>query len=94
MGFRVLPIMTALLVVVQIILANQVAGSGKEIRAIDQSISTLQWDNEQLELAVASESSLISIAQKAHELGFVEPSQSQYLSVAPETFPVALNDSH
>lgn len=88
---RTLPLLAAFLAVMEIILTNQLAGSGKTVRSMDLSVDALRQENKLLEQRIASASSLISISSKAKDMGFIEPTKSQYLSIMPEQIPVAFN---
>ncbi len=85
-----IPLLVVVLVVAQIVWSNTLVGSGKEVSAIDRDISELRQVNHQLAQQVASASSLITVAVRAKELGFVEPTRSQFVMIGSETLPVAL----
>lgn len=89
---RSLPLIVVILGVVEIILTNQLAGSGKAVRMVDLTVDEIRQQNELLEQRVASASSLMTIASRAQEMGFVEPTKSQYLTIAPQELPVAFNN--
>jgi hypothetical protein len=89
---RSLPLAVIILGVVEIILTNQLAGSGKAVRLVDLTVDDIRQQNELLEQRVASASSLMTIASRAYEMGFIEPAKSQYLTVAPQELPVAFNN--
>ncbi|OGG31609.1 hypothetical protein A3A63_00055 [Candidatus Gottesmanbacteria bacterium RIFCSPLOWO2_01_FULL_46_9] len=89
---RVLPVLAVSLAVIEIILANQLAGSGKAVRSVDLTVDVLRQENELLTQRVASASSLITIFSRAKEIGFIEPAKSQYLTIVPEQLPVAFNN--
>ena len=55
------------------------------VRDYDRSIS----DKEVLALAVASASSLLTIHARAAEMGFVEPTAKQTITMDSESLPVA-----
>ncbi len=90
---RLVPILAVMLAVIEIILINQLAGSGTTVRSVDLSVDTLRNENELLEQRVASASSLVSISSKAKDMGFIEPTKSQYLSILSEQLPVAFNNA-
>ena len=90
--FRVIPFMAGALIVCEIILTNQLAGSGRTMRTTDKAIDTLRQDNAFLEQQIASASSLATVAVRAGEMGFVEPAKTQYITSITD-FPVALNRS-
>lgn len=87
---RVSPFIAGLLVIVEIVLTNQLAGGGRTVLAVDGSIDELREQNAILEQKVASASSLLTVAAKASDLGFVEPAKTQFISIAPSELPVAL----
>jgi cell division protein FtsL len=91
-GLRLLPILAVTLAIIQIVLTNQLAGSGKKVRSVDITVDQIRQENDMLEQKVASASSLLTISAKATEMGFVEPSKSQYLTIVPEQLPVAFNN--
>jgi len=88
---RTIPLFALLLIIIELIVTNELAGLGREVSTMDSTIAVTHEENEQLSEQIASESSLIAIAVKAKELGFIEPSKSQYMTLGPEQFPVALN---
>lgn len=87
---RLLPVIAVFIVVAKILLTNQFVPSGKQVRALDIAIDTVRAQNEILEQQVASASSLVAVSQKASEIGFVEPTKSQLLTVSGDHLPVAL----
>jgi len=87
---RFMPLCVGLLMVIEIVIINQYAGSGSAIRSVDASIVSLKQENNLLEQRVASASSYLTIAVKAKEAGFVEPVKNQYLTIASSEPPVAL----
>lgn len=87
---RFAPLLAGILIVVEIILTNQLAGTGYQLRTIDTAIDALRSENATLEQNVASASSLAAIAGRAAEMGFVEPLRSQFLTVVSE-LPVAMS---
>lgn len=86
---RVIPLTAATLAVVEIILINSLAGSGRIIQYVDQSIDQLREQNSVLEQRVASASSLMTIAAKSQEMGFVSPLKSQVVTISSDQLPVA-----
>ena len=88
----VLPLTAIVLAVVEVILTNQLAGSGKAVRSVDLTIDSLRTQNELLKQRIASASSLMTISVKAKEIGFIEPTTSQYLTIVPGDLPVAFNN--
>jgi hypothetical protein len=91
--FALLPVSVILLIIVEIILTNQTAGSGKVAHSVDISIDVLRQENELLAEQVASASSLMTISAKAKEMGLREAAGTQYLTIAPQDLPVAYNGS-
>ena len=87
---RISPLVAVFLIVIEIILTNQLVGGGSAVRAVDMAIDELRHENALLEQKVASASSLLTVTAKAAELGFVEPTKSQFVSIAPSELPVAL----
>lgn len=63
------PILVALLVVVQLLVTNELAGFGRKVAEVDRSIEAVSEENQLLSEKIASLSSLIIIDQKARELG-------------------------
>lgn len=86
-----IPGIVILLVVIEILWSNTLVVSGKQVSSVDLEIVSLRQVNEQLAQQVASSSSLTTIAVKAKEMGFVEPSAKQFVMIGNETLPVALN---
>jgi len=86
-----IPAVVVILVIIEIVWSNTLIVSGKEVSSVDLAIVSLRQTNEQLATQVASASSLTTIAAKAKEAGFVEPSSKQFVMIGAETLPVALN---
>ncbi|MEK7543822.1 MAG: hypothetical protein AAB557_03075 [Patescibacteria group bacterium] len=70
-GIRILPFLVVILLVVEILVTNELAGFGKKVSQIDRSIDTLQEENQLLQEKVASLSSLLTIEDKSKALGFI-----------------------
>lgn len=85
-----IPVIVILLVVVEILWSNTLVVSGKEVSAVDLKIVALRQKNEQLAQQVASASSLLTIAVKAKEMGFIDPASKQFVMIGNESLPVAL----
>lgn len=68
-SIRFLPILVILLLVVEILVTNELAGFGKKVSATDRAIDTLKEENQLLQEKVASLSSLLAIEEKSHMLG-------------------------
>lgn len=69
-GIRFLPLVAVLLLVVEILVTNELAGFGKKVTEADRAIDTLKEENQLLQEKVASFSSLLAIEEKARALGF------------------------
>jgi hypothetical protein len=90
--FRLLPLTVGILICIEIISINQFASSGHAVHAIEDSITTLKEENSILVQRVASASSLMTIAERVKDMGFVKPTKSQYLTIVPEELPVAYHN--
>lgn len=86
-----LPGIVVVLVVLEILWSNTLAGSGKHVTSVDLEILSLREANEQLSHQIASASSLSTIALRATQMGFIEPEARQFVMIGSETLPVALN---
>lgn len=69
-ALRFLPIIAILLLVVEMLVTNELAGFGKRVAETDRAIDTLKEKNQLLGEKVASLSSLLTIEAKARTLGF------------------------
>jgi hypothetical protein len=87
---RILPLTVGVLLGIEIVCINLHVTSGRTLFAIDSMIGSLEKENNLLEQRVASASSLIAIEVKAKEIGFREPTKSQYLTIVPDELPMAL----
>lgn len=87
---KISPIALGALIVIEIILTNQLVGSGQQVRSVDMTIDALRQENALLEQRVASASSLLTVAVRAKEQGFVPPAKSQFFTITPSELPVAL----
>lgn len=87
---KLLPFIAAVLVVIEIILMNQMAGKGSTMHTVDVEIDTLRSENAILEQKVASASSLSTVYTQATYMGFSQPAKSQYLTVVAQ-MPVAMS---
>lgn len=65
-----IPILVILLVVVELLVTNELAGFGKRLAVTDRAIELVSEDNQLMSEKIASLSSLFTIDQKARELGF------------------------
>ncbi len=86
-----IPGIVIILVVIEILWSNTLVVSGREVSSVDLQIVSLRAANEQLAQQVASASSLMTVAAKAKDMGFVEPSVKQFVMIGNESLPVALN---
>ncbi len=84
-----LPLVVFILVIVQVVVTNQLAGLGADVTDIETRIEATVAENEILRQQVASASSLLLIEQKAKEQGLTEPQATSYLSLDP--LPLALS---
>ncbi|RJR15544.1 hypothetical protein C4579_01875 [Candidatus Microgenomates bacterium] len=85
---RLLTIISVVLMVLQVIVSNRLANMGLQISQTDTEIQSITQENTDLRQKIASASSLLTLEEKAQELGFVIPSQPVYLS---KDLPVALD---
>lgn len=67
----ILPASALVLVLLVCIVSNELAGAGKNTLSLDQTILSLQSQNELLNQQLATQTSLITIETKAKELGFI-----------------------
>lgn len=88
---RLLPAVVVALAVLQVAMINELAGLGRSVSILDAKIDSARASNELLVQKVASSSSLLAIEVKARENGFIEPTQSSYISFG--NLPIALNGS-
>ncbi len=86
-----IPGIVIILIVIEILWSNTFVVTGKQVSSVDLEIMALRATNEQLAQQVASASSLTTIALKAKDMGFVEPTSRQFVMIGNETLPVALN---
>lgn len=59
-----------LLLIVEILVTNELAGFGRKVGDANRAIDALKEENQLLQEKVASLSSLLSVEEKAHALGF------------------------
>lgn len=83
-----IPIITVLLLIIQVIVSNELATLGKRMGQLDAAVIREQDVHEALETQVASASSLLSLREKAIVLGFHEPLPNQITALLPQV-PVA-----
>lgn len=85
------PIYIGLIVIVllifQVIVSNRLANAGVEIYSIDSEISQIQIENSFMREKIASDSSLLSLSNKAKDYGFVKPITPIFLA---QELPIAL----
>jgi cell division protein FtsL len=85
-----IPILAFVLVVVQVVMTNELAGVRNEIRKLDSEIATLADDHDLLSQQVASASALATVSEKANMAGFVSPTKSNVIAL-DDSITVALN---
>lgn len=90
LGICCMPFVILMLVVTRIVVANTLATSGEKLRQIDIKIANIQEENELLSQEVASLSALVALEARAKELGFVEPTKQQVMTIVQDQFPFAL----
>ena len=66
-----LPFLVVLLLVVEILVTNELAGFGKKVSDTDRAIDTMKEENQLLQEKVASLSSLLTIEEKSRSMGFI-----------------------
>lgn len=86
-----IPGIVIILIVIEILWSNTLVVSGKQVSSVDLEIVSLRQENERIAQHVASASSLTTIAVRAKEMGFVDPTAKQFVMMSGETLPVALN---
>ena len=91
--FRIIPLSAASLIVIEIVLVNASAGWGTKVQKIDMNIDAVQQQNNLLEQNIASASSLMTIAAKSEEMGFITPSNSQFVTISDGQLPVAYHST-
>ena len=65
-----IPILVVVLVVVELLVTNELAGFGKRLAETDRAIEVVKEDNQLINEKIASLSSLLTISEKAREFGF------------------------
>ena len=65
-----IPILVVVLVVVELLVTNELAGFGKRLAETDRTIEVVKEDNQLMNEKIASLSSLLTISEKAREFGF------------------------
>ena len=84
---KTLPVWVIVLIVVELLLANELVGLGRRVKLVDQEIDTVVRNNDTLGQQIASVSSLLVVEQKAMEFGFIPT--KKYLTLISDEFPVA-----
>lgn len=64
-----IPIFVVLLVVVELLVTNELAGFGKRLAETDRAIEVVKEENQLIAEKIASRSSLLTISEKARDLG-------------------------
>lgn len=85
-----IPLIVVILIVIELVWTNTLVKSGREVTSTDLAIASLRLQNEQLAQKVASASALTTIAARAKDAGFVEPSKTQFVMMSGDVLPVAL----
>ena len=81
---KIAPLIALVLICLQFLVSNELAGVGAAVQDADIRIANLREENEILSQQVASASALATIAAKAQELGFT--AKTNYLVIGPEEF--------
>lgn len=87
---RFLPLIAVVLVVLQIIVANELAGAGHTLSQVDEQIQKYAKENEILDMKIASASSLLTVEAQARVIGFVEPQKDSIITERFNELPIAL----
>lgn len=85
---KYIPLTILILILAEFFVTNHVAGLGGNVGEIELKIAAIREENERLRQEVASASALLSVSQRAKELGFVEP--KNILTIGPEQSSVAI----
>ncbi|HLD24762.1 MAG TPA: hypothetical protein VJB96_02480 [Patescibacteria group bacterium] len=83
-----LPITAIALIVLQVVLSNALTTQGKQVGELENEVRFAIDVKEALEIQVASASSLLTLRDRAFELGYGEPTAKQILNLTLEV-PVA-----
>jgi hypothetical protein len=89
-GIRFFPLLVVFLCLANILMTNHLASSGTEIHQIDIAIESIRQENEVLRIKIASVSSLMTVSTQADAMGLSKPSKTQFVTLVPESLPVAL----
>ena len=65
-----IPILVILLVIVELLVTNELAGFGKRLAETDRAIEVVKEENQLMNEKIASLSSLFTISEKARNFGF------------------------
>lgn len=87
--YGVVPLLALVLVITQVVVSNELAKLGKGLGKLNTDIVVQQELRADLSTQVASASSLFALRERAVAMGFLEPGQSQIISLSPDV-PVAL----
>ncbi len=87
---KITPLVALVLICLQFLVSNELAGFGRTVQNTDSRITDLRDENEVLRQEVASASALSTVAIKAADLGFT--ATTKYIVIGPEEF--ALQPSH
>lgn len=85
----ILPLVAVILVVSQVVVSNQLVALGGELGKLDVEIRKEIDVKESLSIEVASASSLLMLRERAKDLGFMDPTSKQIITISRE-IPVAL----
>lgn len=80
--------LAAVLLVVQVLIANRLVEASDKLRNLDLQIATMEDQNQSLSEGVRTKESLVAISDQAKTLGFLLSGQISYLSAFQ---PVAMN---
>lgn len=86
---KVTPLIALVLVCLQFLVSNELAGFGRTVQNTDTKIADLREENQALSQKVASSSSLSTIAAKAGEMGL--KATTNYIVIGPEQFAFQAN---
>ncbi len=79
-----LPVVAIILIVVELIVTNQLAGLRRDVQSVDANTLSLQAENDLLSQKIASASALATISEKALTLGFRQPQTADYMTLGQE----------
>ena len=84
-----IPVLAGLLLVIELILSNELAGLGATLQKTMQETQEATMVHETLVAQAAAVTSLAALQNRARELGFREPTKDQILSLGTSQLPVA-----